>query len=126
MLSNLYKEFSVTKEISVKEQLSSEIEKKQINIEKWLMRNNPFKESQTVLQHSEDELETKNIATIDQLEGDFQHFQALAKQTSSTVGEDYWLSEIQKLKENREYQAKIQARVKKDNLKRSRGTKDAT
>lgn len=117
ILSSLYQEFSVTKEISIREQLSSEIEKEQFNIEKWLIRNNPFKESQKVLQHSEDELETKNTATIDQLEGDFQHFQALAKQTSSTVGEDYWLSEIQKLKENREYQAKIQAHAKKDNSK---------
>ena len=117
VLSNLYQEFSVIKEASVEEQLSSEIEKEQIKIDRWLMRNNPFKESQAVLQNSEDELETKNIATMDQLEKDFQHFQALAKQTSSTVGEDYWLSEIQKLKKNREYQAKIQARVKKDNSK---------
>ena len=117
ILSNLYQEFPVAKETSVEEQLSSEIEKEQINIEKWLMRNNPFKESQTALQNSEDELETKNIVTIDQLERDFQHFQALARQTSSTIGEDYWLSEIQKIKENREYKTKIQASVKKDNSK---------
>ena len=117
ILSNLYQEFSVAKETSVEEQLSSEIEKEQIKIDRWLMRNNPFKAGQAALQHSEDELETKNIATIDQLERDLQHFQSLAKQTSSTVGEDYWLSEIQKLKKNREYQAKSQARVKKDNSK---------
>ncbi len=117
ILSNLYQEFSVARETSVEEQLSSEIEKEQINIDKWLIRNNPFKENQTALQHSEDELETKNIAAIDQLERDFQHFRALAKQTSSTIGEDYWLSAIQKFKENQEYQAKIQARVKKDNSK---------
>ena len=86
-----------------------------------IMRNNPFKKSQTDLQNSEDELETKNIATIDQLERDFQHFQALAKQTSSTIGEDYWLSEIQKLKKNRKYQAKIQASVEKNNSKDQEG-----
>lgn len=65
ILNNLYQEFSVARETSIKEQLSSEIEKEQISIDKWLMRNNPFKESQTALQNSEDELETKNIATID-------------------------------------------------------------
>ena len=43
ILSNLYQEFSVAKETSVEEQLSSEIEKEQIRIDKWLMRNNPFK-----------------------------------------------------------------------------------
>lgn len=117
ILSNLYQEFSVTKEISIKEQLSSEIEREQINIEKWLMRNNPFKENQIALQDSENELKTKNIAVIDQLERDFQHFRALAKKTNSTIGEDYWLSEIQKIKENREHQVKIQARVKKNNPK---------
>ncbi|MYB70263.1 MAG: hypothetical protein F4X75_17405, partial [Gemmatimonadetes bacterium] len=121
ILSNLYKEFPVAKETSVEEQLSSEIEREHINIEKWLMRNNLFKESQTVLQNSEDELETKNIATIDNLERDFQHFQALAKQTSSTTGEDYWLSEIQKLKEAQEYQVKVQARVKEDDSKFQEG-----
>ena len=123
ILSNLYQEFSVTKEISVREQLSSEIEKEQINIDKWLVRHNPFKESQIALQNSEDELEAKNIATIDQLERDFQHFRALSKQTSSTIGEDYWLSEVQKLKENREYQARIQACVKKDNSKNQESKK---
>ena len=117
ILRNIYQEFPVTKEISVKEQLSSEIEREHINIDKWLIRNNPFKESQIALQNSEGELEIKNIATIDQLERDFQHFRALAKQTSLTIGEDYWLSEIQKLKENREYQVKIQAQVKKNNPK---------
>ena len=54
MLSNLYQDFSVAKETSVEEQLSSEIEKEQISIDKWLIRNNPFKESQTALQNSED------------------------------------------------------------------------
>ena len=117
ILSNLYQEFSVTKETSVEEQLSSEIEKEQINIDKWLVRNNPFKESQTALKNSEDELEAKNIATMDQSEIDFQHFQALAKQTSSTIGENYWLSEIQKLKKAQEYQDKVQARIKKDDSK---------
>ena len=117
ILSNLYQEFPVAKETSVEEQLSSEIEKERINIEKWLTQNNPFKESQAALQNSEDELETKNIAAIDQLERDFQHFRALAKQTSSTIGEDYWLSEIQKLKENQEHQIKIQALAKKYNSK---------
>ena len=116
-LSNFCKKFSFTKEISVREQLSSEIEKEQINIDKWLIRNNPFKDGQIALQDSENELKTKNTAAIDQLERDFQYFRVLAKQTSSTIGEDYWLSEIQKFKENREYQVKIQARDKKNNPK---------
>ncbi len=47
------------------------------------------------------------------MERDFQQYQALAKQTNSKIGEKYWLAEFKKLKENQEYQAKLQVLVKK-------------
>ncbi len=109
----LSQEFSVLKEGSIKEQLSSEIETEQRNIHKHLRRDNPFRENQIVLRRAENELETKNTATIEQIEQDFQHFQALAKQTNSRIDEKYWLSEFQKLKESQEHQANLQALVKK-------------
>lgn len=108
--------FAVTEDPAVKERLLSEIDTEQINVKRWLTRNNPFKEAQVALQRSEDELERSDSGTIDQLESDFRHFQTLAKQTKSTIGEDYWLSEIRKLKKNRECQAEIKVRDKKDDL----------
>ena len=115
ILKELSQEFSVVKGKDIREQLSSEIETEQRNIHRHLRRNNPFKENQVALQRMEDELETTNTATIEQIEGDFQHFHALAKQTNLRIGERYWLSEIQKLKENQEYQVKLQALLKKYN-----------
>ena len=99
MLDALTQEFPVAKEEDIREQLSSEIETEQRSIRRRLRRDNPFKENQVALQRVEDELK-ENMATIDQLEQDFQHFQAFAKQTNSRIDEAYWLSEIQKLKEN--------------------------
>lgn len=81
ILNELSLQFSVAKEVNIREQLSSEIETEQINIHKYLKRDNPFKENQLALQFAENELKIKNIATIDMLEQDFQHFQALANQT---------------------------------------------
>ena len=115
ILKELSQEFSVAKEESTREQLSSEIETEQRNTHRHLRRDNPFRESQAPLQHAENDLETKNTATIEQIEGDFRHFQALAKQTNSRINEKYWLSDLQKLKENQEHQAKLQALVKKYN-----------
>ena len=115
ILEELSQDFSVAKEGSIREQLSSEIETEQRNIHRHLRRDNPFRENQITLQRTEDELETKNAATIKQIERDFRHFQALAKQTNSRIDEKYWLSEFQKLKENQENQAKLQALAKKYN-----------
>ena len=100
MLDALTQEFPVAKEEDIREQLSSEIETEQRSIRRRLRRDNPFKEHQIVLRRTENELK-ENMATIDQLEQDFQHFQAFAKQTNSRIDEAYWLSEIEKLKENR-------------------------
>ena len=115
ILEELSQEFSVVKEGSIRAHLSSEIETEQRNIHRHLRRDNPFRESQTALRRAENELETKNIATLVQLKQDFRHFQALAKQTNSRIGEEYWLSEFQKLKENQEHQAKQQILIKKYN-----------
>ena len=100
MLDALTQEFPVAKEEDIREQLSSEIGTEQRSIHRRLRRDNPFKENQVALQRVEDELK-ENIVAIDQLEQDFQHFQAFAKQTNSRIDEAYWLSEIEKLKENR-------------------------
>jgi len=113
ILEGLSHEFSVTKEESIREHLFSEIESEQRNIHRHLRRDNPFKENQSLLRLAEIELESKNTATIEQIEQDFRHFQALANQTKSRIGEEYWLSEFQKLKEDREHQAKLQTLVKK-------------
>lgn len=112
ILDALIQEFSVAKKTSVKKQLSSEVETEQFKIHRRLRRDNPFRESQIALQHAENEL-AENIATIDELERDFQQYQALAKQTNAKIGEKYWLAEFKKLKANREYQAKLQALVEK-------------
>ena len=115
ILEELSQEFSVAKEGAIRERLSSEIETGQRNIHRHLRRDNPFRENQIVLRRAENELETKDTATIEQIEQDFRHFQTLAKQTNSRIDEKYWLSEFQKLKENQEHQAKLQALVKKYN-----------
>ena len=99
ILDALTQEFPVAKEMSVREQLSSEIETEQFKIDRRLRRDNPFKESQNALQSAENEVK-ENIATIDKLERDFQQYQALAKQTNSRIDEAYWLAEFKKLKEN--------------------------
>ena len=112
VLGELSQAFPIAKKPDVGEQLSSEIETEQFRIDRRLRRDNPFRESQSVLQHSESEL-GKNTATIDRLERDFQHFQALAKQTNSRVDEAYWLAEFKKLKESREYHAKLRALAEK-------------
>ena len=106
-------EFSVAKEEDFREQLSSEIETEQTKIQRQLGRENPYKDNQFALQRSEDELETKRIATINRLKRDFRDFRALAKQTESRIDEKYWLSELQKLEENQANQAKLQNLVKK-------------
>ena len=113
ILDELSQEFSVVNERYIREQLSSEIETEQRNIHRHLRRNNPFRENQVTLSRAENELETKDTGTIEQIEQDFRHFQALAKQTNSRIGEKYWLSEFQKLIEDEEHQAKLQNFVKK-------------
>ena len=112
ILDALTHEFPVAKEPNAREQLSSEVETEQFKIDRRLRRDNPFSDSQIALQHAENEL-AENIATIDRLEQDFAHFQALAKQTNTRIGETYWLAEFKKLKENQEYQAKLHALVEK-------------
>ena len=111
-LNALTQQFSVAKESNVREQLSSEIETELFRIDRRLRRDNPFRESQSALKRAENELK-QDIATIDRLEQDFDYFQALAKQTDSKIGEEYWLEEFKKLKENQEYQAKLRALVDK-------------
>ena len=123
ILEELSQEFVVAKEGAIREQLSSEIETEQRNIQRHLRRDNPFRENQIALQRAENELGPKNTTTIEQIEQDFRPFQALAKQTNSRIDEKYWLSEFQKLKENQEHQAKLQALVKKYNSD-NRNTKD--
>ncbi len=113
ILEELSQEFFVVKGEDIREQLSSEIETEQRNIHRHLRRDNPFGESQIALRRAVNELETKDTATLEQIEQDFRHFQALAKQANSRIDEKYWLSEFQKLKENQEHQAKLQAPVKK-------------
>ena len=81
VLDELSQEFSVAKETKVSEQLSSEIESEQRNIRNKLRRENPFKENLFALQHTENDLKRKESSTIANLERDFRHFQALAKQT---------------------------------------------
>lgn len=108
VLGELSQAFPIAKEPNVRDQLSSEIETEQFRIDRRLRRDNPFRESQSVLQHTESEL-ARNIAAIDRLESDFQHFQALAKQTNSRIDEAYWLAEFKKLKERQEYHAKLRA-----------------
>ena len=100
ILEELTQEFSVVTGEDIREQLSSEIETEQRNIHRHLRRDNPFRESQIALRNAENELETKDTATLEQIEQDFRHFQALAKQTKSRIDETYWLSKFQKLKEN--------------------------
>lgn len=112
VLGELSQAFPIANKPDVGEQLSAEIETEQFRIDRRLRRDNPFRESQSVLQHSESEL-AENTATIDRLERDFQHFQALGKQTNSRVDEAYWLAEFKKLKENREYRAKLRALAEK-------------
>ena len=113
ILEELSQEFSVAKDGSIREQLSSEIETEQRNIHRHLRRDNPFRENQIVLQRTENELESKNSATIEQIEQDFRHFQALAKQTNLRIDGEFWSSEIQKLKEHQEHRATLQALLKK-------------
>ena len=98
ILTGLSRDFSVTEDPAVKEQLLSEIDTERISIRRWLTRDNPFKEAQGSLQRSEQELENENTATTDQLEEDLHQFQALAEQTGSRIDSDYWLSEIEELK----------------------------
>lgn len=112
ILEDLSQDFSVAKEGSIREQLSLEIETEQKNIHRHLRRDNPFRENQIVLRRAENELKTKDAATIEHIEQDFRHFQTLAKQTNSRIDEKYWLSEFQKLKENQEHQARLQALAK--------------
>ena len=99
ILDALTQEFLVAKESYVSEQLSSEIETELFRIDRRLRRDNPFRESQSALLRAEGELRDE-VATIDRLERDFDYFQALAKQTDSKIGEEYWLEEFKKLKEN--------------------------
>ena len=99
ILDVLAQEFPVAEESHVSEQLSSEIETELFRIDRRLRRDNPFRESQSALERAEDELK-QDIATVDGLEHDLGNFRALAKQTSSKIGEEYWLEELKKLKEN--------------------------
>lgn len=113
VLDALSQEFSVAKETKVSEQLSSEIESEQRNIRNKLRRENPFKENQFALQRTENDLKRKESATIANLERDFRHFQALAKQTNVRIDGAFWSSELRKLKENQKHQAKRQANPNK-------------
>ena len=113
VLDELSQEFSVAKETKVSEQLSSEIESEQRNIRNKLRRENPFKENQFALQHTENDLKRKESATIANLERDFRHFQALAKQTNVRIDGAFWSSELRKLKENQKHQARRQANPNK-------------
>lgn len=113
VLDDLSQEFSVTKETKVREQLSSEIESEQRNIHSHLRRENPFKENQFALRRAETGLKRKGSATIADLERDFRHFQALAKQTDVRIDRAFWSSDLQKLKENQKHQAKLQANSNK-------------
>ena len=108
IFEKLSQDFSVLKARSIRELISSEIETEQRKIYRHLRRNNPFRENQVALQRAKNELESKNTTTIEELEQNFRHFQALANQTNSRIGEEYWLSEFQKIKE---YQATLQTRV---------------
>ena len=120
ILDTLNREFSVAKRARVREQLWSELESEQRRIYRRLKRDNPFKDNQIALQRSEQELKTKNIATINRLERDVHGFRMLAKQTNSTFDEKFWRSEIQKFKETQEYETKLQALIEKhsaNNLK---------
>lgn len=114
VLDELSQEFSVAKETKVREQLSSEIGSEQRNIRNKLRRENPFKENQFALQRAENGLKRKEIATIANLERDFRHFQALAKQTNVRIDGAFWSSEFRKLKENQKHQAKLQANSNKE------------
>lgn len=109
VLDDLSQEFSVAKETTVGEQLSSEIESEQRNIHSHLRRENPFEENQFALRRAETGLKRKRSATIADLERDFRHFQALAKQTDVRIDRAFWSSELRKLKENQKHQAKLQA-----------------
>lgn len=109
----LTQEFSVTREESIREQVSSEIRTSQRHIRRRLRRDDPFKHFQHVLQRSERDLETNNVATIRQLKQDLQQFHALAKQTNTRIDGEFWASEIQKLKESQKFQTNLQALAKK-------------
>ena len=108
VLDELSQEFSVAEEKSAREQLLSEIKSEQNNIHNQLRRDNPFKESLFALQHAENELETRNIAKIDKIEKDFRNFRALANQTKSRIGDEFWLSEFQRIRKMQERQDKLQ------------------
>ncbi len=56
ILDALTQEFSVAKETSVREQLSPEVEAEQFKIHRRLRRDNPFSDSQIILQRAENEL----------------------------------------------------------------------
>lgn len=99
ILDALAQEFPVTEESHVSEQLSAEAESELFRMDRRLRRENPFRESQSALEGAEDELR-QDIATSDGLERDFGFFRALSKQTNSKIGEEYWLEEFKRLKEN--------------------------
>ncbi|MCY3760187.1 MAG: VWA domain-containing protein [Gemmatimonadetes bacterium] len=119
MVKMLTKQFSVAKDGPVNAQLFSAIENAERKIRRRVQRDNPFAENELVLQESEKEFESSRTATVDKIERDFRSFRELAYQTSSEIGETYWLAELDKLrrrsKENREFQSFVE----KGNLRES-------
>jgi len=115
---DLSQNYAVTSDISVKEHLKSELETEKNKLRKYLKTENPLRDNQLALIHSEKELK-KQMVTIELLENDFKNFKALANDTKSRIDEKFWLSEIQKLK----FIPEIQALSKKFNSNVSQNSK---
>lgn len=97
ILKELTRQFPITSEEGIKEQIAAEIKEDQRNLQKWLQRENPFQENQKQLNRAENELK-RDIATINQLEQDLQNFKSLTKKSGFPIDKNYWFAEIQELK----------------------------
>lgn len=101
VLSEVQVGFPLSKEEWVSAHLKEEAEAERGRIRRWLRRHNPFTENETALRVAEEELAANEEVRLGQLEQDLRHFESLAKQTQSRIDNEYWSSEINKIKEAR-------------------------
>ena len=123
MVKLLTNQFSVAKDRTVNAQLFSAIENAERKIRRRVQRDNPFAKNEVVLQQSEKEFESSRTATVDKIERDFRSFRELAHQTSSEIGETYWLAELDKLRPRSKEKRKFKGSAEKENLRESKTVK---
>ncbi|MCJ8267977.1 MAG: VWA domain-containing protein [Psychrosphaera sp.] len=87
----------IAKSNAVYDKLSDEIKHWDSGVHDRLNKENPFIQEQHQFDIAQNSLQQK-ISTVESIESDFGHFEALATKTRSPFNQRYWLSEINKFK----------------------------